>query len=135
VQAGAAAWTVWARLTLGSTWSSGVVARQGHVLRTSGPYQVTRHPVYTGIAGMLTGSALADGLGRWIAASAAVALLLLAKARTEERLLAAEFPAGYERYRRDVPQLVPRIRSARAEQGGTAHDHSRPRQQRGQHRP
>ena len=122
---GATAWTVQARLTLGSMWSSGAVARPDHVLRTTGPYGVTRHPVYTGILGMLAGSALAEGLGRWLALSAVVALHLLAKTRAEERLLAQEFPAEYERYRRDVPRLIPRIRPARAEQGGTAHDRSR----------
>jgi protein-S-isoprenylcysteine O-methyltransferase Ste14 len=124
VLAGATGWTVRARLTLGSMWSSGAVARQDHVLRTTGPYRVTRHPVYTGILGMLAGFALAQGLGRWIVLSAVVALLLLAKTRAEERLLAAEFPAEYERYRREVPQLMPRIRPARAEQEGTAHDRS-----------
>jgi protein-S-isoprenylcysteine O-methyltransferase Ste14 len=122
---GATAWTVWARLTLGSMWSSGAVAQQGHVLRTTGPYGVTRHPVYTGILGMLAGSALAEGLGRWLALFIVVALLLLAKTRAEERLLAEEFPAEYEAYRRDVPRLIPRIRPARAEQGGAAHDRSR----------
>jgi hypothetical protein len=73
---------------------------------------------------MLAGSMLAEGLGRWLALSAVVALLLLAKTRAEERLLAEEFPAEYERYRRDVPRLIPRIRPARAEQGGTADDRS-----------
>ena len=124
VLAGATAWTIWARLALGSMWSSGAMARPGHVLRTTGPYRLTRHPVYTGILGMLAGSALAQGLGRWVVLAAVVTLLLLAKAGAEERLLATEFPAEYERYRRDVPPLVPRIRSARAEQEGAAHDRS-----------
>ena len=122
---GATAWTIWARLALGSMWSSGAVARPDHVLRTTGPFGVTRHPVYTGSLGMLAGSALAEGLGRWLALFAVVTLLLLVKTSAEERLLAAEFPAEYERYRRDVPRLIPRIRLARPEQGGTAHDRSR----------
>jgi protein-S-isoprenylcysteine O-methyltransferase Ste14 len=124
VLAGATAWTVWARLALGSMWSSGAMAQRDHVLRTTGPYGLTRHPVYTGILGMLAGSALAQGLGRWIVLAAVVALLLLAKTRVEERVLAAEFPAEYERYRREVPRLIPRIGPTRAEQGGTAHDRS-----------
>jgi protein-S-isoprenylcysteine O-methyltransferase Ste14 len=132
---GATAWTVRARLTLGSMWSSGAVARPDHVLRTTGPYGVTRHPVYTGILGMLAGSALAEGLGRWLALSVVVALLLLAKTRAEERLLAEEFPAEYERYRREVPRLIPRIRPARVEQGGTAHDRSGSPQHGGGRRP
>jgi protein-S-isoprenylcysteine O-methyltransferase Ste14 len=33
--------------------------------------------------------------------------VLLVKLRAEERLLTREFPAQYEQYRREVPQLVP----------------------------
>jgi protein-S-isoprenylcysteine O-methyltransferase Ste14 len=36
-------------------------------LRTEGPYAVTRHPIYTGILGMLVGTALLSGLGYWAA--------------------------------------------------------------------
>jgi protein-S-isoprenylcysteine O-methyltransferase Ste14 len=107
---GATAGTIAARLALGSLWSSAATTRRGHVLRTSGPYAVTRHPIYTGIAAMLLGSALAEGLGRWAALTVAVMLVLVGKAREEERLLSAEFPDEYERYRRRVPRLVPRLR-------------------------
>src|SRR5262245_62627993 len=49
----ATGFTIWARVELGTMWSSTPVARENHVLRADGPYAVTRHPIYTGILGML----------------------------------------------------------------------------------
>jgi protein-S-isoprenylcysteine O-methyltransferase Ste14 len=99
--------TVWARVALGTMWSSAVVTKEHHRLRTSGPYRVTRHPIYTGILGMLLGTALLEGLGRWAALFVAVALALQVKIGAEERLLTKQFPEEYERYRQQVPQLIP----------------------------
>jgi protein-S-isoprenylcysteine O-methyltransferase Ste14 len=100
---------VWARVALGTLWSSAVTAREEHQLRTEGPYGITRHPIYTGILAMLTGTALTQGLGRWIALLAAVAVVLIVKLRAEERLLERQFPGQYARYRQRVPALIPRV--------------------------
>ena len=99
--------TLWARFTLGLMWSSDVVARSGHELRTDGPYAIVRHPIYTGLLGMLIGSALLEGFGRWTLGLVAAAVLILIKTRAEERLMTEEFPWEYPRYRRRVPALVP----------------------------
>jgi protein-S-isoprenylcysteine O-methyltransferase Ste14 len=53
-----AAFTLWARVALGTMWSMDAVVKEGHQLRTDGPYAVTRHPIYTGMLGMLLGSLL-----------------------------------------------------------------------------
>jgi protein-S-isoprenylcysteine O-methyltransferase Ste14 len=106
----ATSFTLWARASLGVMWSANVVARTGHELRVQGPYAIVRHPIYTGILGMLIGSALLDGLGRWTLALVAGTLLVLVKARAEERLLTEEFPVEYAQYRRRVPALVPLLR-------------------------
>jgi protein-S-isoprenylcysteine O-methyltransferase Ste14 len=105
--AGATAFTIWARVSLGAMWSSDVVEKKGHELRTDGPYRIVRHPIYTGLLGMLLGSAMLDGFGRWTLALVGGAVLLLLKVRAEERLLTRVFPGAYERYRRTVPALVP----------------------------
>jgi protein-S-isoprenylcysteine O-methyltransferase Ste14 len=99
--------TLWARLALGTMWSSSVVVKTGHALRTAGPYAITRHPIYTGLVGMLLGTALISDLGRWTAVFALGVAYLALKARAEERLLSGFFPE-YERYRRRVPQLIPK---------------------------
>lgn len=102
--------TMWARVALGRMWSSAAVARRNHELRTNGPYGITRHPIYTGVLTMLAGTALTEGLGRWTVLFVAVTILLVRKARTEERLLAAKFGATYRSYQQRVPQLIHGLR-------------------------
>lgn len=101
--------TVWARIALGAMWSSAVVAKAGHELRTDGPYRVVRHPIYSGILAMLTASALTQGLGRWLAIGLTVSGVLFAKLRAEDRLLAREFPDEFPCYRKRVPAVLPRL--------------------------
>ena len=101
------AFTLWARAVLGTMWSSAVVTREEHVLHTDGPYAITRHPIYTGMLAMLTGSALLGGLGSWAPALVAGIVVVVVKAHLEERLLMETFPGQYEHYRRRVPQLIP----------------------------
>jgi protein-S-isoprenylcysteine O-methyltransferase Ste14 len=106
----ATAFVIWARLALGAMWSAAPTVKQEHKLRTGGPYAVTRHPIYTGLLGMFLGSALLAGAGRWIVVFPVYLVLLEFKIRVEERLLLAEFPADYPRYRQRVPQLLPGLR-------------------------
>ncbi len=104
------AFTLWARVVLGTMWTSYAAAKDAHVLHTDGPYAITRHPIYTGILGMLLGTALANGLGLWVPAFLLGVMAAEIKIRAEERLLTKVFPESYERYRRQVPQLVPGLR-------------------------
>jgi protein-S-isoprenylcysteine O-methyltransferase Ste14 len=106
----ATALTLWARLALGAMWSAAPTVKQQHTLQTSGPYALTRHPIYTGLLGMLLGTGLLAGSGRWILYFPVYLVLLEFKVHTEERLMMAEFPDGYPRYRQRVPQLVPGLR-------------------------
>jgi protein-S-isoprenylcysteine O-methyltransferase Ste14 len=99
---------LWARLELGTMWSSRTVVKQGHFLRTDGLYGFMRHPIYTALLGMVAGTALAEGLGRWVLIFVGVLLFVSLKIRAEERLLSQEFPDEYARYRRAVPRLLPR---------------------------
>jgi protein-S-isoprenylcysteine O-methyltransferase Ste14 len=105
----ATGFTLWARRALGTMWSSAVLVKTGHELRTGGPYAVTRHPIYTGLAGMLAGATLVNGGGRWVVILAAGMAFMASKIRAEERLLSERFPARYEDYRKSVPQLIPRV--------------------------
>ena len=61
---------------------------------------------------MMLGSLLLAGAGRWIVAFPVYLAVLEFKIRIEERLMLAEFPDDYPRYRRRVPQLVPGLRLA-----------------------
>jgi protein-S-isoprenylcysteine O-methyltransferase Ste14 len=104
---GATAFTLWARAALGTMWSSAPLAREEHQLRTEGPYGITRHPIYTGILGMLVGTALLSGLGYWAIVVAVAVAGIEVRIHYEEQLMAASFPQDYPVYRRRVPQLIP----------------------------
>ena len=99
--------TLWARFSLGTMWSVAPQVQGDHQLRTHGPYAVTRHPIYTGVLGMLLGATLLSGIGQWIVLFPIGLILFEVKIRMEEHLMLATFPDHYPRYRRQVPQLVP----------------------------
>lgn len=105
------AFTVWARLYLGTMWTSQPVVKEGHQLRTDGPYAVTRHPIYTGLLGMLVATVILNGLGFWLVVLVVGVLFADAKIRAEERLLSEEFGQRYAEFRHRVPRLVPGPRS------------------------
>jgi protein-S-isoprenylcysteine O-methyltransferase Ste14 len=106
----ATAFTLWARFALGTMWSAAPTVKQQHELRTNGPYAVTRHPIYTGIMSMILGSVLLAAIGAWLIAIPVFLVLYEIKISQEERLMQAEFPDEYPRYKQRVPQLVPGLR-------------------------
>jgi protein-S-isoprenylcysteine O-methyltransferase Ste14 len=112
----ATAFTLWARFALGTMWSGAPAVKEGHRLRTDGPYAITRHPIYTGMLGMVLGGVLLAGLGRWVLIFPVILVLLEVKIHTEEELMLAAFPDDYPRYRQRVPQLVPGLRLGRHRQ-------------------
>ena len=107
VLVGSTAFALWARFSLGTSWSMAPEVGGDRRLRTSGPYAVTRHPIYTGLLGMLLGSALLGGLGQGILLIVAGLIVFEVKIRMEEELLLKIFPDAYPAYRRRVPQLIP----------------------------
>lgn len=96
----------WARLHLGRNWGVPMSLRQGHELVTSGPYTYVRHPIYTGLMLAALGSVLAVGLV-WLAVLALSFAYFLVSARTEERMMLAQFPEAYPAYRRRTKMLIP----------------------------
>jgi len=105
----AIALTLSARRTLGKQWSLAARVLDEHDLITSGPYRLVRHPIYTGMLGMLLATGL--GVGRFpfffLGAAIYVAGTML-RARVEERLLRATFGTRYDEYAARVPALLPR---------------------------
>lgn len=112
----ATGFTIWARVRLGLMWTSAPVERQGHELRTDGPYAIVRHPIYTGILGMFIGTAVLMLFGGWVVAVLLAVVLVQWKIGVEEKLMTEAFPGTYEEYKRRVPRLIPRLR-----RGGRAH--------------
>jgi protein-S-isoprenylcysteine O-methyltransferase Ste14 len=100
--------TIWARLRLGRMWSSSPnVLQSDHELQTDGPYAITRHPIYTGLLGMVVGTVLVNGLGSSLAFLVIAAVFLANRIPMEEHLMSKTFPEAYSRYRARVPLLVP----------------------------
>ncbi len=98
---------LWARWVLGTLWSGAAMVKQDHQLRTSGPYRITRHPIYTGLLGMAFGTMLMNGLGIMLLAVLVILVFFEFKIHTEEMLLTETFGEQYTEYKRRVPQLVP----------------------------
>ena len=113
--------TLWARFSLGTMWSVAPKVKDDHQLRTHGPYAVTRHPIYTGLLGMLLGATLLSGIGQWIVLVPVALIVFEVKIRMEERLMVATFPEEYPRYRRQVPQLIPGLYALRQRHSASSH--------------
>ena len=108
---GSTIFTLWARFSLGAMWSlSPNALRDHHQLRTDGPYAVTRHPIYTGLLGMLLGTTLLNGVGVLISVPVVGVAAFAVRVSIEERLLRQSFPDDYLRYGERVPQLIPGLR-------------------------
>jgi len=109
VLAAGLAFTVWARVLLGRNWSGTVTLKEGHELIRTGPYRFVRHPIYTGLLVAFAGSAIARGEWRGLVALAIAFAALWRKLKLEERWLGETFGEAYERYRAEVPALIPFI--------------------------
>jgi protein-S-isoprenylcysteine O-methyltransferase Ste14 len=102
-----AAFTVWARMTLGRNWSAEVTFKQDHELIESGPYAMVRHPIYTGIIVMALGTAINYGRSIGFALLCSLCIGLWWKARQEEQIMSSHFPAAYAEYKTHVRAIIP----------------------------
>lgn len=100
---------VWARVHLGAYWSSTVTLKEDHVLIRSGPYGLSRHPIYTGIILGFIGTAIAMAEVRSIISFAIVLVAIAKKIIDEERLLQSHFPSDYPLYRQQVKMIIPKV--------------------------
>lgn len=109
---GFAIFSVWltttAVKTLGKEWSLTARLVEGHKLATSGPYAYVRHPIYSGMLGMLLATGLA--VSHWAALVAGLIVFFVGtiiRIRREEKLLREAFGDEFENYARRVPAIVP----------------------------
>src|SRR5664280_467542 len=107
IVAAGAAFTVWARITLGRNWSAEVTFKQDHELIESGPYGLVRHPIYTGLIAMALGAAINYGHVLGFALLIGLCGGLWWKARQEEQIMFRHFPAAYAAYKARVHAIIP----------------------------
>jgi protein-S-isoprenylcysteine O-methyltransferase Ste14 len=102
----AATW--WARLYLGTLWSSDITVKQGHRVVDTGPYGIVRHPIYSGVILATFGTAALVATPRAALGAALMTVGFFVKARIEEAFLREQLgAAAYDSYARRVPMLVP----------------------------
>jgi len=101
------AFSVWARLHLGTNWSVSVTLKEDHELVRSGPYGLVRHPIYTGCLLALAGGVLIGMQWRGVLGLLLIFASLAYKVRVEESWLTGHFGRAYSQYRRDVAALIP----------------------------
>jgi protein-S-isoprenylcysteine O-methyltransferase Ste14 len=101
---------VWAVRTLGRFFIYTVRVDQDHRVVEDGPYQLIRHPSYTGLLMAALGVGIA--LGNWLAIAACLLPALLgfsARLLNEERVLAAELGEPYRAYMTRTRRLIPGV--------------------------
>src|SRR6185436_20392210 len=89
--------------TLGKEWSITARLVEGHKLATSGPYALVRHPIYSGMLGMLVATGLT--ISHWAVLLVALVIFFLGtmiRIRSEEKLLREAFGEQFEAYARSV---------------------------------
>jgi protein-S-isoprenylcysteine O-methyltransferase Ste14 len=76
-------------------------------LVTSGPFRITRNPMYVGLTGLLTAHTLLRGSTLALAPQAAFFLLIdRLQVPAEEAAMAGKFGADYDSYRSRVPRWI-----------------------------
>jgi protein-S-isoprenylcysteine O-methyltransferase Ste14 len=100
---------LWPVFVLGRRFSGLVAIQPGHALVTTGVYGVIRHPSYLGLLVSTLGWALAFRSGVGVLLTLLMIPPLVARIRSEERLLQEQFGAEYEAYRKRTSRLIPGI--------------------------
>ncbi len=102
--------TWWARIHLGTLWSSQVTRKAHHHIVDTGPYGIVRHPIYTGLALATIATMALRGTASGVAGGLLLIAGFYAKARIEERFLREQLGAAdYDAYARRVPMLIPSL--------------------------
>jgi protein-S-isoprenylcysteine O-methyltransferase Ste14 len=98
---------VWSAAVLGRSLTAHPMPNSRAELRTTGPYSLARHPIYTALMAIAVGTAIGAASLPHIVAAAALVGLLSYKARLEETLLTERFGEDYRTYGRRVGRFLP----------------------------
>lgn len=100
---------IYGRAALGKNWSGKVIIQKDHSLIQTGPYNITRHPQYTGAILAYFGTSIVLGYIFGLMWSIILMFGLILKARLEEKILYQRFPEEYPEYKRKVKMIIPCI--------------------------
>lgn len=93
------------------SWAAGVIHKDGR-LATTGPYSLSRHPLYVGSALTIVGLGLAASCWFGLVGLLLAALLYMPTLRNEEQVLAELFPEQWPGYCQRTAPLGPKTRPA-----------------------
>jgi protein-S-isoprenylcysteine O-methyltransferase Ste14 len=94
---------------LGNRFSGLVAIQPGHTLVTGGLYGVIRHPSYLGLLISSLGWVLAFRSGIGVLLTVLLIVPIVARIRSEERLLHEQFSSEYDAYRARTSRLIPGV--------------------------
>jgi protein-S-isoprenylcysteine O-methyltransferase Ste14 len=100
---------IWPVYVLGNRFSGLVAIQPGHTLLTTGIYGVIRHPSYLGLIVNAFGWGVAFRSWAGVLLAALLVPLLLARVRSEEALLRAQFGAEYDAYCARTSRFIPGV--------------------------
>jgi protein-S-isoprenylcysteine O-methyltransferase Ste14 len=100
---------IWARRILGRNWSGEITIKKDHELIRSGPYRSVRHPIYSGLLLMYTGTATVSGQTHALIGLLLAIIAYLRKTRMEEANLVNAFGTRYGDYREETWAIIPGI--------------------------
>jgi protein-S-isoprenylcysteine O-methyltransferase Ste14 len=109
VTAAGIAFAAWARFSLGKNWSGTVTMKQNHELVRKGPYEIVRHPIYSGFLFAALGTALIHGRVRNFVGVGVAFFGFWLKSRLEEKYMLELFDGEYVKYKKEVKGFIPRI--------------------------
>ncbi len=98
---------VWARRALGGNWNADPALKKGQTLTTEGPYSIVRHPIYSGIALLVIGSAIVQNSITGLCGIVFILVFAYIRIREEDRLMAEKFGKDYDKYRASVKAFIP----------------------------
>ncbi len=98
---------LWARAVLGRNWSGRVTFKRDHELIQRGPYRWVRHPIYSGVLLMVSGTDISVNRVSVFLGLALCACAVWVKLRQEEALMTKHFPESYPRYKARTKALIP----------------------------
>jgi protein-S-isoprenylcysteine O-methyltransferase Ste14 len=100
--------TLLAVVTLGKQWSPAARIVEGHDLLTTGPYRIVRHPIYTGMFGLMVSTGLVISKP-WALGLGTITYLLgtFIRIKIEEKLLLEYFGKQYTDYKGNVSAIIP----------------------------
>ena len=93
---------------LGRALTATPVPTSRATLRTSGPYRLVRHPIYTGVVLIVISMSVRSGSVFGLVLGAVTIGFFHSKAAWEEHRLRQRFPE-YTRYASETPRFLPRI--------------------------